>query len=89
MSAPAVQTVAGEERKEAAAAWFSSLRDWLCTAFETIEDDYRGAPDHPPGRRPRHRRSPPQADPHRAHLRATYPERHHRPRPPTRRRAGR
>ena len=50
MSAPAVQTLAGEERKEAAAAWFSSLRDRLCTAFETIEDDYRGAPDRPPGR---------------------------------------
>ena len=50
MSAPAVQTTAGTERKAAAAAWFSSLRDRLCAAFEAIEDECRGAPDHPPGR---------------------------------------
>ncbi len=50
MSAPAIQTATGEERKAAAAAWFSLLRDRLCAAFEAIEDEYGGAPDRPPGR---------------------------------------
>ena len=50
MSAAAVQTAAGEGRKAAAAAWFSLLRDRLCTAFEAIEDEYGDASDRPAGR---------------------------------------
>jgi coproporphyrinogen III oxidase len=42
--------MAAEQRKEAASGWFSSLRDRLCAVFEAIEDEYRGAPDRPPGR---------------------------------------
>ena len=37
-----------DERKTRAAAWFRTLRDQICTAFETLED---GVPsDRPPGR---------------------------------------
>src|SRR5207302_7053497 len=50
MNAPAVQTASAEARKTAAASWFATLRDQLCAAFEAIEDEYRGAPDRPPGR---------------------------------------
>jgi len=41
-----------EARKAEAAAWFETLRDRLCAAFEAIEDDYDGpgATDAPPGR---------------------------------------
>ena len=31
-----------EERKAEARAWFETLRDRLCAAFEAIEDDYQG-----------------------------------------------
>ncbi len=31
-----------DERKEAARTWFEDLRNRICTAFETLEDDYRG-----------------------------------------------
>ncbi|HYD99955.1 MAG TPA: oxygen-dependent coproporphyrinogen oxidase [Alphaproteobacteria bacterium] len=34
-----------ESRKAEAAAWFRSLRDRICAAFEAIEDEYRG-PGH-------------------------------------------
>ncbi|MEX0814352.1 MAG: oxygen-dependent coproporphyrinogen oxidase [Dongiaceae bacterium] len=38
-------------RKERAAAWFGELRDRLCTAFETIEDEHAGPMgDRAPGR---------------------------------------
>jgi len=37
-----------ETRKPAAKAWFESLRDRICAAFEAIEDD--GIGDGPPGR---------------------------------------
>jgi coproporphyrinogen III oxidase len=39
-----------------ARAWFESLRDRICAAFEAIEDDYAGAAqaDMPPGRFERH-----------------------------------
>ncbi len=44
-------TETDERRKAKAAAWFESLRDRLCAAFEAIEDDYAGpALDIPPGR---------------------------------------
>jgi coproporphyrinogen III oxidase len=44
-----------DDRKLQAAAWFETLRDRLCAAFEAIEDDYAGplsdmAPGTPPGR---------------------------------------
>jgi len=40
-----------ESRKAEAAAWFESLRDRICAAFEAIEDDYAGPLTHrPPGR---------------------------------------
>ena len=39
------------DRRKKAAAWFESLRDSLCTAFEAIERDYRGPlADRAPGR---------------------------------------
>ncbi|WP_436638493.1 oxygen-dependent coproporphyrinogen oxidase [Microbaculum sp. FT89] len=44
-------TLAG--RKETARAWFETLRDRICSAFETLEDELpRGMPfsDQPPGR---------------------------------------
>lgn len=42
----------GDGRAEAARAWFESLRDRICAAFEAIEDDYRGGAgaDLAPGR---------------------------------------
>lgn len=44
-----------DSRKAEAAAWFATLRDRICAAFEAIEDDYAGPPaspwaDRPPGR---------------------------------------
>ena len=44
-----------EARKQRAAAWFAELRDRICTAFETLEDEASGEtaalfPDTPPGR---------------------------------------
>lgn len=39
------------DRQALAAAWFASLRDDICAAFEAIEDDLSGAfADRPPGR---------------------------------------
>jgi coproporphyrinogen III oxidase len=40
------------ERQEQAGAWFGELRDRICAAFETIEDEYAGsdAGAMPPGR---------------------------------------
>jgi len=46
--------VAHEALRPAARAWFESLRDRLCAAFEAIEDDPdTPLADHPPGRPPR------------------------------------
>jgi coproporphyrinogen III oxidase len=43
-----------ETLKPDARAWFENLRDRICAAFESVEDDYRGedayASDAPPGR---------------------------------------
>jgi coproporphyrinogen III oxidase len=40
-----------ESRKAEAAAWFATLRDRICAAFEAIEDDYAGPlSDRPAGR---------------------------------------
>ncbi|KQS79200.1 coproporphyrinogen III oxidase [Rhizobium sp. Leaf384] len=40
-----------EDKKRQARAWFESLRDTICTAFEAIEDDLTGPlADEPPGR---------------------------------------
>jgi len=40
-----------ESEKQRAAAWFSELRDRICAAFESIEDELAGAhADLPPGR---------------------------------------
>ncbi len=38
------------DRQAAAAAWFEELRDGLCRAFETLEDEARGVPGATPGR---------------------------------------
>ena len=39
------------DRQALAAAWFASLRDDICTAFEAIEDELAGTfNDRPPGR---------------------------------------
>jgi len=50
MNAPLTAAASTEERKAAAARWFTSLRDSICAAFEAIEDEYAGAPDKPAGR---------------------------------------
>jgi coproporphyrinogen III oxidase len=50
MSAPATASLAADERKQRARAWFAELRDRICAEFEAIEKDYAGAPDMPPGR---------------------------------------
>ena len=40
-----------EQQKQAAASWFASLRDQICNAFESIEDDLQGMmADRAPGR---------------------------------------
>ncbi|MCH8861197.1 MAG: oxygen-dependent coproporphyrinogen oxidase [Proteobacteria bacterium] len=40
-----------EQKKAQAAAWFAELRDQICAAFETLEDDYTGPlKDQPAGR---------------------------------------
>ena len=50
MNAPLTAAASTEERKAAAARWFTALRDSICAAFEAIEDEYTGAPDKPAGR---------------------------------------
>ena len=40
---PIAAADAGQDRKAAAEAWFSELRDRMCAAFEAIEDDRAGA----------------------------------------------
>jgi coproporphyrinogen III oxidase len=44
--------IAADERQQRAMAWFDALRDRICAAFETIEDEYAGpeANQLPPGR---------------------------------------
>jgi coproporphyrinogen III oxidase len=43
--------MSSQEQKATAKAWFESLRDQICTAFETLEDTLRGTySDKPPGR---------------------------------------
>ncbi len=46
------QPTAASERQPLAASWFAALRDRICAAFETIEDEYAGpgADALPPGR---------------------------------------
>ncbi|MGB1953870.1 MAG: coproporphyrinogen III oxidase, partial [Candidatus Puniceispirillum sp.] len=39
-----------DDRKQAAVAWFTSLRDEICAQFEAIEGKYTGAPDLKAGR---------------------------------------
>ena len=40
-----------DDKKKAAAQWFESLRDQICTAFEALEDDHAGQnQDRPAGR---------------------------------------
>lgn len=39
---PAIKTVPTEAQKNQAAAWFATLRDQICTAFESIEDELQG-----------------------------------------------
>ena len=42
--------MSNDERQEAV-AWFETLRDRICTAFEALEDEYDGPlRDQPPGR---------------------------------------
>lgn len=49
MKTPALaQTDFGPDHRVRAASWFASLRDQICAAFESIENDY--SPDHPGGR---------------------------------------
>ena len=45
-----IQTM--DDRKAAASAWFSALRDRICDSFETLEDELTGGPlkDKAPGR---------------------------------------
>jgi coproporphyrinogen III oxidase len=45
-------TVAHEPLKQPARAWFEALRDRLCAAFESIEDEYAPASDGPLAGRP-------------------------------------
>jgi coproporphyrinogen III oxidase len=44
--------IAAAERQQRAAAWFGALRDRICAAFESIENEYAGpgAAELPPGR---------------------------------------
>jgi coproporphyrinogen III oxidase len=37
-------------QRSQASAWFETLRDWLCTAFETIEEEYASVRGGTPGR---------------------------------------
>jgi coproporphyrinogen III oxidase len=50
MTQPETVQTSGEERKRIASEWFARLRDRLCSAFEAIEDEFAGVPEHPPGR---------------------------------------
>ncbi len=46
-----MNTTTVDDRKQRAQAWFEELRDRICAAFESIEDDNRGQLSHlPPGR---------------------------------------
>ena len=51
MTESAVPAATGE-RQQHAAVWFGAVRDRICGAFETIEDEYAGADADqlPPGR---------------------------------------
>ena len=52
-----------EQQKQAAASWFASLRDQICNAFESIEDDLQGMmADRTPGRFERSTWTRPDAD---------------------------
>ena len=42
--------IAADERQQRAAAWFAALRDRICAAFETIEDEFAAARGGAPGR---------------------------------------
>lgn len=39
-----------DDRQRTAQDWFRTLRDDICAAFESIETDFKGAPDQPAGR---------------------------------------
>ncbi|NNE84531.1 MAG: coproporphyrinogen III oxidase, partial [Alphaproteobacteria bacterium] len=48
---PATDQNTVEEQKVRATAWFESLRDQICAAFEAIEDELTGTyADRPAGR---------------------------------------
>ncbi len=56
-------TAPTRERQDRAAAWFAELRDRICTAFETIEQELTGThADLPPGRFERKAWSRPDAE---------------------------
>jgi coproporphyrinogen III oxidase len=49
---PAVKTTPTDTQKQQAAAWFRTLRDQICAAFEKLEDEYQSGQhsELPPGR---------------------------------------
>ena len=40
---PVAKTRPSDVQKQQATAWFRSLRDQICMAFEKLEDDYQGS----------------------------------------------